>query len=65
MQYIFMNSNYPGKKGFTKTIFAQPPKMLRYLSGCVLERRNQGLFDYEFKKSVTNIDYVWMSIKTH
>ena len=37
------------EKSFYGITFAQQPKMLKYLSGCVSKRENQGLLEYELK----------------
>jgi hypothetical protein len=47
------------KKVFTETNFAQPSEMLKHQSGCVSERKNQGLSEYGIIKSVTNCEFVF------
>ena len=51
------------KRFLCKLFWFQPPEILQYWSGSVLERGNKMLFKYEFKKGITNVDYVWMSLE--
>ena len=36
-----------------------------YFSGCVAKRKKQGLFEYQLKSGVTNVENVQMSLKAN
>ena len=58
-----MHWNYPGKKFLRKPFLLNHQKRYYTNQGVFLKEETKGYLNMNFKKGVTNIDYVWMSLE--